>query len=154
MARDLTKHNDNKFTMIDSISSTEIEFYHRTPGTEERVAYQAARFHRKGNFMINCSRKAAINAAAEVLNGIREGDFEIDGQPLSSDPNSPNYREDWKELIKDMAGDLLFIMGNNLFEGKPDLGLLQGLTFVDEADEPIDETDGGIIPPLAKSSGD
>lgn len=154
MARDLTKHNDNKLTLIDSISGTQIEFTHRTPGTEERVAYQAARFRREGNRMINCSRKAAINAAAGVLTGIREGDFEINGQPLSSDPASPNYREDWKQLIKDMAGDLLFIMGNELFEGKPDLELLQRLTFVDEGDEPAEETDGGEIPPLAKSSGD
>ena len=154
MPRDLTRHNDNKLTLLDSISGTEIEFTYSTPGTVERVAYQAARFRREGTRMINCSRKAAINAAAGVLTGIREGDFAIEGQPLSSDPTSPNYREDWKRLIKDMAGDLLFIMGNELFEGKPDLDLLQGLTFVDEADEPADETDGGEIPPLATSSGD
>ncbi len=154
MARDLTKHNDNTLTMHDSISGTDIVFTHRSPDTTDRVRYQAARFHREGNRMINCSRRAAIDAAANVLTGIREGDFEINGQPLSSDPVSENYRPDWKELIKDMAGDLLFIMGNILFEGKPDFDLWQDLTFVDEGDEPQDETDGGVIPPLAKSSGD
>lgn len=154
MARDLTVHTDNTLTLHDSISGTDIVFTYRTPTTNDRVRYQAARFRREGTRMINCSRRAAIDAAANVLTSIREGDFEIDGKPLSSDQASENYRSDWKKLIKDMAGDLLFIMGNDLFEGRVNPTLLEGITLVDEGDEPEDETDGGEIPPLAKSSGD
>lgn len=153
MARDLSKHSNNDITMYDSISGSSIQFFHRTPETDDRIRYQAAKFRREGDRMINCSRRAAIDAAANVLTGIREGDFIIDGQPLSSDPASENYRADWKELIEGMAGDLLFVMGNLLFEGQPDLELLSSLTFVDEGDAPKDETDGGKVPPLATGSG-
>lgn len=152
MARDLSKSDANELRLLDSTSGTEILFTYRTPTTADRVGYQARRFRREGNQLINCSRRAAVDAAAEVLVAIREGDFTCDNQLVSSDPASPNYRADWKDLIKDMAGDLLFIMGFELFEGRSDLAQLASLEIVDEGD-PKDETDGGNIPPLATSSG-
>lgn len=159
MARDLTKFDDNTLELLDSISGSSILLTYRTPTTSDRVRYQSRRFRKEGDKLINCSRKAAIEAAAGVLAGIRDGDFtcgrgpDNNPIPLSSDPTSPHYREDWKELIVDMAGDLLFILGNNLFEGQIDPKKLAALQIVDE-DETRDEEDGGIIPPLAKSSGD
>lgn len=159
MARDLTKFDDNTLELLDSISGSSIILTYRTPTTSDRVRYQSRRFRREGDKLINCSRKAMIEAAAGVLTGIRDGDFTCgrdgDGQPipLSSNPDSPHYREGWKDLIVDMAGDLLFILGNNLFEGKIDPQKLAELEIVDE-EETQDDTDGGIIPPLATSSGD
>ena len=153
MARDLSKSDNIPLRMLDSVSGTEIMLYYRTPTTEDRVGYQARRFRREGDKLINCARRAAIDAAAGVLTGIREGDFFCDGKPLASDPASANYRPDWHVLIKEMAGDLLFVMGYELFEGRTDLSQLESLEVVDEG-IPQEETDGGEIPPLAKSSGE
>lgn len=160
MPRDLTRFDNNELTLQDSVSGSSIVLYHRSPTTDDRVAYQASRFRREGNRLINCSRRAAISAAAGILTGIREGDFTLGRDaaghplPLSSDPSSPHYCADWTDHVADMAGDLLYIMGTELFEGRLDPSMLSGLTVVDEGDEPQDETDGGDIPPLAMSSGD
>lgn len=159
MARDLTKFDDNKLELLDSISGSSIELTYRTPTTADRVRYQSRRFRREGNRLINCSRKAMIEAATGVLVAIRDGDFTCgrdgDGQPipLSSNPDSPHFRADWKPLVEEMAGDLLFILGNELFEGKLDTKRLADMEIVDE-EETRDEEDGGTIAPLVMSSGD
>lgn len=163
MPRDLTVFDRNELTLRDSVSGTDIVFYHRTPTTADRVRYQAARYRRDGTRLVMCFRSAAIAAGAGVLTGIREGDFTLgrdeSGQPvpLSSDPASPHYRPDWKDHVEAMAGDLLFILGHVLFEGQVDTSGLAAVQLVDEADgaePPADEEDGGEITPLATSSGD
>ncbi len=165
MARDLTISEHNELILRDSVSGSDIVFYYRTPETPDRVKYQAGRFRRDGARMVMRFRSAAIEAAASVLVGIRDGDFTCGRDdeglpiPISSNPDSLHYREDWKDLILQMAGDLLFIMGHELFEGQVDKTFLKSVQFVDEnqedaAEQPADGEGGEEIPPLATSSGD
>lgn len=157
MPRNLSKHDNNQMTLIDTLSRSEIVFYHRTPETSDRVRYQSRKFRRDGNTMINCTRTALIDAAESVLTGIRDGDFTVtaaDGAEVivSSNPESPFYNLFWKEMIRDMAGDLLFLLGHSLFEGELDVGVLSKMEFVSEG-EPIDEPERATLPPLVNSSG-
>lgn len=155
MSRDLLITTDNILKMIDPIEKTEVVFTHRTPETDDRVRFMVAKFKRDGDRLIDRTRSALIDAAASVLTGIRTGDFTIGGQPLSSTPGEEGYREDWKELIKAAAGDLLFLMGHELFDGR--ISLPDGLTtnIVSEFDtEETPAEEAGPIPPLESSSGD
>jgi len=158
MARDLQLTDNNTVTLFDPVEKTEIVFTHRTPTTDDRVRYMLGRFKRTGDKLIDRSRSAMVDAAAGVLTGIRTGDFVFSGVPISSTPGESGYREDWKELIKAAAGDLLFLLGHDLFEGKVSITREMVSSIVNEFDdEVIQETEAQPeeiqIPPLAKSSG-
>jgi len=164
MPRDLQITDNNTITLFDPIEKTEVVFTHRTPGTDERVRYMVGRYKRNGNKLIDRTRSALIDAAAEVLTGIRTGDFKVGRVILSSNPEEEGYREDWKELVKAAAGDLLFLMGHELFEGRVSIPDGQQLEIVSEFDaslqpsalslQPAEGEAGGDIPPLPNSSGD
>lgn len=157
MPRQLEKCDNNEFRFNDPRTGEEIVFYYRSPETEDRVRHQTRRYGRKENTMVIRTRTACIESAAAVLTGIRDGDFVVGKEPLSSTPGNPGYREDWQEHIVAMAGDLLLIMGHDLFEQKISIETLQSLEIVDEYS--VDQ--GGVeledaerpIPPLATSSG-
>lgn len=155
MARDLQLTENNTLTLMDPIGKTAIVFFHRSPTTDDRVSLMVNKFKRSGNKLIDRSRSALIDAAAEVLTGIRTGDFVFGKVPLSSTPGEEGYREDWKELLKAAAGDLLFLMGNDLFEAKLSLDDLDLKNIISEFEAGADEEPppSEIIPPLAKSSG-
>lgn len=116
--RELKTANDNVMTITDPLDGSEVQFFYRTPETPDRVKYMVNRYRRSGQVMVDCTRSAAIAAATDVLTGIRPGDFCFAGQPLSSTPGEAGYREDWKELLVAVAGDLLFLLGFDLFVGR------------------------------------
>lgn len=159
MARELKTAGIHTITLWDPVEKAEVVFSHRMPGTEERLRYMVGRYKRQGTKLIDRTRSALIDAAASVLAGIRTGDFTIDGVPLSSTEGEEGYRDDWKELVRDAAGDLLFLMGHELFEGRISLTAeeQQGLEIVGEFDpspSPLtSDASQEDIPPLATSSG-
>jgi hypothetical protein len=127
MARELQQSNKNELKILDSISGSEIVLYYRLPTTRERIAFNKSCFKEKGGKLINHTVAARAAGGEMVLAGIRDGDFVYGGTPLSSDPNSPNYREDWKALVKETAGDLLIALGMTVFEGNVQSHLLKAL---------------------------
>lgn len=114
--RDLEATAVNRITLNDARSGTAIELSYRTPTTQEEVDYQAKAYRRKGKKMlVNAGMK--INAALSILTGIREGDFGLARKPISSDPASPSYCENWKQALKDAASDILIAFSAAVFEG-------------------------------------
>lgn len=84
--RELKTSDKNKLTIADARSGTEIELYYRTPAPSEEVAYQARLIKRKGNKVVFNSHETRLEFGFKILTGFRDGDFGIDGKPLSSDP--------------------------------------------------------------------
>lgn len=60
---------------------------------------------------------ARVKFAKEYIAGIPEGYFsDENGKLISSDKNSENYRDDWKDLLEKHAADLLAALGEYIFE--------------------------------------
>ncbi|MGD0586698.1 MAG: hypothetical protein ABSA86_13165 [Oryzomonas sp.] len=160
MPRELQILDHNTLTLYDPVEKTTVVFTYRTPSTDDRIRHMAGRYKRQGTKLIDCSRTRTIDSAVSVLTGIRPEDFAFAGKPLSSTPGENGYREDWKDLVKASAGDLLFLMGYELFEGRISLPNDAKLDIVSELDvqgstvEADDDRLKEDIPPLAKSSGD
>lgn len=163
MPRNLEQCTNNEFRFHDPRTGEEVIFFYRSPTTEDRVRHQARRYGRRDGKLINRARSACIESAAGILTGIRDGDFILGDRPFSSIPGNPGYREDWRILLEEMAGDLLLVMGHDLFEQRISTELLKGLEIVDEFEPSPDglrpasaemEDEVKDVPPLAKSSGD
>lgn len=115
--RDLTRSEKNKLTIHDARSGTDIELYYRNPTTQEEVQYQSKSIKRIGRKIVVNTFETRLEMGLQILTGFREGDFGFDGKPISSDPASPNYREDWKELLKENAADIIATFAFTIFEG-------------------------------------
>ncbi len=123
MPRDLKQTDRNEFIIMDAISACEIKLYYRQPTTAERIGFQRLAWQRQGKKVINRTPEARAQYGARILTGIREGDFscgeDAAGHPIliASEPGALNYRPDWKELVISTAGDLLMVLGMQVFEG-------------------------------------
>lgn len=115
--RDLAKSDKNKLLIQDGISGTEIELYYRMPNTQEMVAYQNQMVKKVGRKVVLNTFETRLKWGIEILTGFREGDFGFEGKPISSDEKSPNYREDWKKIIKEGAADIVSTLALTVFEG-------------------------------------
>lgn len=174
MPRDLQQSDRNEMIIQDAISACEIKLYYRLPTTPERVGFQKASWVRDGNKVYNNVAAARAHYGALVLSGIREGDFsfgkdaEDNAILIASDPTSPNFCANWKEKVVATAGDLLMLLGMQVFEGsfqalvKSASGTVQAEDETEAADAPFadpaglealpGEEQGVDILPLATSS--
>jgi hypothetical protein len=108
---------DNKVLIHDSISETEIELTYRTPTTTEIQEYYSSAVNRQGGKTKSNVVAARVILAKRILTGIRDGDFGIDGSPISSSPESPAYYPEWKQLLEDKAPLLLDVFIREKIEG-------------------------------------
>lgn len=115
--RDLKASEKNKLTINDSRSGTEIELYYRNPTTQEEVQYQSKLIKRQGKKVLINAFETRLEMGLKILIGFRDGSFGFDGKPISSEPTSPNYREDWKDLLKESAADIITVFAFHIFEG-------------------------------------
>jgi len=150
MARNLRKGTEsNSITLHDPVGQADVVFYYRDLTSKDRIRHLTAKFGRTGDGkLVNRHYSACIESATEVLTGIRTGDFNYGDGPLSSTQGEDGYREDWKELLVEMAGDLLFLVGNDLFEPRIAPQLLQGVEIVGEFDAPAAMAEEEEPPPL------
>lgn len=103
----------------DKISGGTIKFFYTRPGTGQRVAYQGDLASPDAKLS-----EVRIEHALGILAGIRDGDFtapvspepDAPSLPVSSNPDSPDFRENWKDLVKAHASDLLEILAIHAFE--------------------------------------
>lgn len=122
MARILTKKGKNKLTIIDKLAGGEThDLFYRLPTTEERQEYEQDKVKRTDDGVKVDATGAALEAGEKILGSIRDGDFEWEDEsgeivPLSSTPGSEGYREDWKEIICDLAADHVIQLGLYVFE--------------------------------------
>lgn len=96
-----------------------ITIYYRQPTTLEVLAYNRDLYDfdgaDKGKPKMNYA--VMVDAALKVITGWSDGAFGYDGQPISADPNSPDYREDWRALLKDSETRLLLSIAGQVFSG-------------------------------------
>jgi hypothetical protein len=117
----------NELTINDPISGGQITLYYRLPTTQERLKYNQSLFQRKGNKITYTYTEARLKWGREILLGFEEGAFGVMSKtppggkgkevPYSSDPESKNYREDWKDLVCEFASDLIEVLAAHVFEG-------------------------------------
>jgi hypothetical protein len=142
--RDLTKTDKNILKIHDGRSDTDIELYYRNPTTQEEVAYQSKLFRRQGKKLLINAYETRLEMGLKILTGFREGAFGISGKPISSDPQSPEYRKDWKELLKENASDIITALAFQIFESaRVDTGM-----DIDFGTNGIEEVEA---PPFLKS---
>jgi len=82
-----------------SYGGEDVEIYYRNPTSAELAAFRATQVRRKKNKLINNIFAARMEGGRKVMTGIRDGDFEFEGGLISSDPHSPDFRQDWKALL-------------------------------------------------------
>lgn len=136
--RDLTKSDKNKMVVNDARSGSEIELYYRNPTTHEEVEYQSKLFKRLGKKVLINAFSTRLEMGLKILTGFREGDFGIEGKVISSDPSRPDYKENWKELLKENAADIVTAFSFAVFEGaRIDTGAIVDFETAEEAEEII-----------------
>ena len=157
MPRDLKQTDRNEFNIMDAISACEIKLYYRQPTTAERIGFQRMAWQRQGKKVANRTPEARAHYGALILTGIREGDFscgeDAAGHPIliASEPGALNYRSDWKELVAGTAGDLLMMLGMQVFEGSfSELVKAVKAADADDDDEPEPAGEPATeLPPLS-----
>lgn len=128
--RELQASDRNEIEIKDSRSGSGILLYYRNPTPEEQASYQARMIKRKGNKVTLNLYPTRLEFGLKVITGFRDGDFGFGGKPISSDSSAENYREDWKEVVRAGAHDIVTTLGRVVFEN----------TSVEEAIE-IEEAD-------------
>lgn len=160
MPRDLKQTDRNEFKVNDTIGGCQILLFWRHPTTTERIGFQRDAWQREGKKVYNRTPEARAKYGELILTGIREGDFsdgiDADGNPvlIASDPHSPNYRANWKELVAAAAGDLLMSLGMRVFEGSFQELVKAAKDSGAVADEEEDEIVEGGDPPTTEEGAD
>jgi len=98
--------------MRDDLSDTEIVFYYNRPTTQDDLRFENNFQKRKGGSIEADVVEEQIDLGLEKITGIRDGDFERVNEsgewvPVSSDPKSEHYFEDWKGFLREFADDLV-----------------------------------------------
>jgi hypothetical protein len=89
---------------------------YRMPTTEERVKCVNEQIRKYGNKNGPGFGESWLQWGKEILMGVGDGSFLDDGKPMSSDPTSPDYKENWRDLVYDMASDLVMELGQKVFQ--------------------------------------
>ena len=113
--RDIGK-NQLSIKIEDPATDDVHELYYRQPTVKERNAYEASRFVRRKNKLINKSFETRLKFGLRILTGFKKGTFGINGKPFSSDPQDGDYREDWKALLQKGAPEIVAKLGQKVFE--------------------------------------
>src|SRR5512146_2566834 len=135
--RDLKKSDRNRVVLEDASSGTRIGIYYSTPTATQVKAYRQQSIRRKGNKVVLDSFDPALKFGLEIITGFDERAFGYDGSPISSDPASPAYRSDWKELLKETAADIVTMVAHLAFDGVKAGNGDAGIEFEGEAAEEI-----------------
>jgi hypothetical protein len=125
-----------------------VALYYSDPTTKQRIAYSNRIVKRKGNKIKNELAATRLAGGNAICTGMREGDFAIPAaneagfKLISSNPESPDYRKDWKKLLHEYQGDYLMLLGAHVFEGASIEGdVVQG-EEMDSLDEDEDDDEG------------
>ncbi len=92
------------------------DFFYRRPTTEEIIAYNSRLFQKRNGKVINNVVPTRIEMGLKVLTGVQDGVFTLNGQPISSDPASPDFYADWKNLLKGALSGTIANFAFRVFE--------------------------------------
>lgn len=115
----------NTLKLYDNVSNSSHHQYYRTPTAKEVADYTNGMTKRVKNRIVNCTGECRQKNGRKILKGFRTGDFGIEENGkvvvVSSDPEHPKYRSDWKELYCKYCADLVERLAIHVFEGSADL---------------------------------
>jgi len=121
MPRRLGENIKNELKSLDPVSGSIIIYTYRIPSTEERVAYSRAMIELKDGEIILRPVEARQEFGLKIIEGFDEGAFEKKigdkWMSFSSDPASPNYDPDWKQLLLKYAPDQVEAIASHVFDG-------------------------------------
>ena len=115
--RELKAVNHNRIHIVDAVSGATVEFIYRMPTAAERVAFERTAHQWKKNKFVDNAAEARLEYGMIILVGFKDGNFSVEGQPISSDHNSEHYYPEWKTLVRDAASDLVSAMAMAVFQG-------------------------------------
>lgn len=120
MGRRLSASESNLLIFDDNLSGSQIYTYYRMPSSDERVGFMNMAVKRENGEVVTDYSGARVKFGLDIMTGFRDGDFEVmkDGKwcPLSSDPQSPNYDPNWRDIVKAQASDIVELLGIRVFE--------------------------------------
>ena len=145
MPRVLGSNTRNKIEIYDGVGNGVAVFYTRNILPSERVKYLGSLIKKDEKGVTFLDNEVRLQNGSEILTGIEDNYFQdSDGTFIASDKHSPNYKEDWKELIIKHASELVMMVAVQMFESNRILSVNQAMA--NEIDtEPS---------PLANGSGD
>src|SRR3989304_5326416 len=120
---DLGKQDVFRKIVFDSATGQEVELSHRLPTTLEEVEFQRKTFRRRDRKSISpedIARNLAeirLDFGLRIVTGFKDGDFGVDGKPISSDPESTNFYPEWKNLLRDKAPRIISALAVGVLEG-------------------------------------
>ncbi|SDB04024.1 hypothetical protein SAMN05660653_00187 [Desulfonatronum thiosulfatophilum] len=143
----------NIIEIRDTIGGCVHEIYFRVPTTKERARYNAGRFYRDGKKIVDRTFVQNIEYGLAIMVGFRKGTFGIDGKAFSADKSDPDYREDWKELLRKAAPEIAAAVGGTVLGGVemvrlPSAEDLEDLELTVEEYEPVGESSSGTDQPV------
>jgi hypothetical protein len=101
----------------DNIAGGFLTLKFRLPTTEERIEYSNSQVNRKGGKIESIIGNTRMKFGYDVFIGFADGDFGKDKKtPISSDPASPLYASDWKDIIKIHSSDVITWLAQHVFE--------------------------------------
>ena len=116
---------NNKKLEFEDQNGNSAGLYYREPTPEERISYSNGLVKAKGRKIKFDTAGVRMRAGRRVCTGMVEGDWAIkvseEENPkkyvlISSDPKSPHYRKDWKDLLWRHHGGYLMLLGQTAFE--------------------------------------
>lgn len=117
--RDLKRSTANVLTV--TADGEAFDLYYRQPTTSEVIAYNRDLYEFTIEGRVASTPRmnyhVLIRSALDVITGWSEGAFGVDGQPISADPQSPQYRADWKALLEDTESRILIGVATQVFGG-------------------------------------
>lgn len=119
------------------------DLFYRRPTTEEIVAYNKSLFVKRNGKIHNNVVPTRIEMGMKIVTGFQEGVFTLNGKSISSDPASPDFYPDWKNLLKQVLSGTIANFAFRVFEAVSEVeGDQEELLASEEGDDAL---------PLAKS---
>lgn len=107
-----------ELTFYDKLSGSNITLFYRIPTAEEQIKYINSQVTRNGRKIESTMGENRLDGGLKILLGFKEGAFENEkGKLISSDPQSANYNEKWKDLVSTFAPDVIARLAMVVFEG-------------------------------------
>src|SRR3990170_758002 len=107
---DLGKQDVFRKIVFDSATGQEVEFQRKTFRRRDRKNISPEDIARN-------LAEIRVEFGLKVLTGFKDGDFGVDGKPISSDPESNNFYPEWKNLLREKAPRILSALAVGVFEG-------------------------------------
>lgn len=114
---DLNSEIENEVTFEIKASNESLTLYYRTPTLKERFQYANSLFLRKGKNVVDNTAQSRLHFGKLVVTRVEENKLCYEGKPISSNPNSKIYNENWKDLLTEMFPMMMMHIGHLLFEG-------------------------------------